>query len=239
MQRYITEHVAYNKVYWMAKKKKKKRKIMKKVEVLPTEESNKKASNYIDNDKMYSEITEYCKKVKQYNNTISKLKENETKPSKPKVSEYIGACIMLIAQRLATKPNFANYTHRDEMIGDGIENCLMYIDNFDPDKSKNPFAYFTQIIYYAFIRRIQKEKKQAYVKMKMFERMDVKGQWLRKAMSNEIVEIHNDETGKKSQENKRTYADYFRLSEKDVTQFEKQSEKKKRSRKSNLEDFFE
>ena len=53
------------------------------------------------------------------------------------------------------------------MISDGIENCLQYMDNFDPEKSKNPFAYFTQIIYYAFIRRIQKEKKQQQVKQKM------------------------------------------------------------------------
>ena len=53
------------------------------------------------------------------------------------------------------------------MISDGIENCLQYLDNFDPDKSNNPFAYFTQIIYYAFIRRIQKEKKQTTIKHKI------------------------------------------------------------------------
>ena len=56
------------------------------------------------------------------------------------------------------------------MISDGIENCLQYIHNFDPDKSKNPFSYFTQIIYYAFIRRIQKEKKQSHIKNKMIEK---------------------------------------------------------------------
>ena len=78
---------------------------------------------------------------------------------KPRVSEYIGECIYKIATRLSTKPNFINYSYRDEMICDGIENCLQYIDNFNPDKSNNPFAYFTQIIYFAFLRRIQKEKK--------------------------------------------------------------------------------
>jgi len=59
------------------------------------------------------------------------------------------------------------------MISDGIENCLMYIHNFDPDKSKNPFAYFTQIIYYAFLRRIQKEKKQTELKQKLIQNMIV------------------------------------------------------------------
>ena len=74
-----------------------------------------------------------------------------------------------IANRLATKPNFANYTFKDDMISDGIENCVSYIHNFDPEKSNNPFAYFTQIIYYAFLRRIQKEKKQLYIKHKSLE----------------------------------------------------------------------
>jgi hypothetical protein len=73
---------------------------------------------------------------------------------------------------LSQKPNFANYPFKEEMIGDGIENCLMYAHNFNPRKSKNPFSYFTQIIYFAFLRRIEKEKKQAYVKLKMTELLD-------------------------------------------------------------------
>lgn len=80
---------------------------------------------------------------------------------------------MKIAQHLSYKPNFINYTYKDEMISDGIENCLLYIDNFNPEKSSNPFAYFTQIIYYAFIRRIQKEKKQTYVKYKSLENQEL------------------------------------------------------------------
>ena len=84
----------------------------------------------------------------------------------PRVSEYIGECIYKIATRLSTKPNFINYSYRDEMICDGIENCLQYINNFNPEKSQNAFAYITQIIYYAFLRRIQKEKKQAAIKHK-------------------------------------------------------------------------
>ena len=89
---------------------------------------------------------------------------------KPIVSNYIGECILKIATHLSYKPNFINYSYRDEMISDGIENCLQYIDNFNPEKSTNPFAYFTQIIYYAFLRRIQREKKQLEIKTKILER---------------------------------------------------------------------
>ena len=85
----------------------------------------------------------------------------------PRIPNYIGECILKIATRLSTRPNFNNYTYRDDMILDGIENCIQYLHNFDPTKSKNPFAYFTQIIYYAFLRRIMKERKQAYIKTKI------------------------------------------------------------------------
>ena len=97
----------------------------------------------------------------------------EKKKDRPIVPTYVGECIMKIATHLARKPNFVNYTFKEEMISDGIENCLQYIDNFNPDKSKNPFAYFTQIIYFAFIRRIQKEKKNLYIKYKMSENVNV------------------------------------------------------------------
>ena len=88
----------------------------------------------------------------------------------PPIPEYIGECFYKIATHLSYRPNFINYTYREEMIGDGIENCVQYIHNFDPNKSNNPFAYFTQIIYYAFLRRIQKEKKQLEIKTKIIER---------------------------------------------------------------------
>ena len=93
--------------------------------------------------------------------------EAENIGERPKVPEYIGECILKIANGLSNRPNFINYTYKDEMISDGIENCLQYIYNFNPKKSKNPFAYFTQIIYYAFIRRIQKEKKQTTIKNRL------------------------------------------------------------------------
>lgn len=117
-------------------------------------------ANYVDNKQLYAVILEYKAEVQE---------AKQSGAGKPQIPNYVGECILLIAQRLATKPNFINYSYRDEMISDGIENCISYFDNFDPAKSDNPFAYFTQIIYYAFLRRIQKEKKQVYIKHKTSE----------------------------------------------------------------------
>ena len=118
----------------------------------------KEKPHYVDNKKFLEAMIEYkdrCKKAEEKNR------------KKPDVTNYIGECFLKIANHLSYRPNFINYTYRDDMISDGIENCLQYMSNFDPDKSDNPFAYFTQIIYYAFIRRIQKEKKQMQVKAKI------------------------------------------------------------------------
>ena len=123
-----------------------------------------KAKHYINNEDFLKALTEYKA------NCLEAQKANKPEPPIP---NYIGECWMKIAEGLSHKPNFINYTYRDEMISDGIENCLMYFNNFNPDKSKNPFAYFTQIIYYAFLRRIQKEKKQLYVKYKATEMVGV------------------------------------------------------------------
>ena len=123
-----------------------------------------KQKHYINNQDFLTALVDYKTRCAEA--------EAANKP-KPNIPNYIGECFMKIAEGLSHKPNFINYTYRDEMISDGIENCLMYFDNFDPAKSKNPFAYFTQIIYYAFLRRIQKEKKQLYVKYKATEQMGI------------------------------------------------------------------
>jgi hypothetical protein len=93
----------------------------------------------------------------------------------PQMPEYLGECFLKIATHLSFKPNFMNYTYRDDMIMDGVENCLIYVHNFDPEKSKNPFSYFTTVIWYAFLRRIQKEKKHTYVKYKLMEKAMIDG----------------------------------------------------------------
>jgi len=124
----------------------------------------KKSRPYIDNK-------EFCQKMIEYRDAVAAAEA--AGKERPRVPMYIGNCFMKIATRLSHKPNFINYTFREEMISDGIENCLQYIDNFNPDKSTNPFAYFTQIIYFAFIRRIQKEKKNLYIKYKLSENANV------------------------------------------------------------------
>ena len=98
----------------------------------------------VDNKKMYQEISE--------------------RKDSTQVTDYMAECFMNIGIGLSHKKNFQRYTYRDEMILDGIEDCVRYCHNFNPEKSKNPFSYFTQIIYHAFLRRIEKEKKQVYVK---------------------------------------------------------------------------
>lgn len=120
------------------------------------EEINSK--HYVNNTEFYNAIIEYrlvVKKCKAKNEPV------------PPIPHYIGDCLIKIANKLSYSPNFINYTFRDEMVSDGLENCVNYFHNFDPDKSNNPFSYFTQIIYFAFLRRIQKEKKYLYVKHKI------------------------------------------------------------------------
>jgi hypothetical protein len=120
--------------------------------------------HYVDNRKFLQAMVDWRLKVQ---------KAEDKKRKKPVVTNYIGECFLKIANHLSYRPNFINYTYRDDMISDGIENCLQYMSNFNSEKSSNPFAYFTQIIYYAFIRRIQKEKKQQDVKAKLISNTGV------------------------------------------------------------------
>ena len=120
----------------------------------------KKSEHYVNNRELLEALIVYRAKV-------ANAKENDL--PKPRITNYLGECFLKIATHLSYKPNFVNYMFREDMICDGIENCVQYIKNFDPEKSSNPFAYFTQIIHYAFLRRIQKEKKQLYIKHKMLE----------------------------------------------------------------------
>jgi len=122
--------------------------------------------HYVDNKRFYEAILAYREKCR-----AAKLAGKD----EPRMPEYIGECIYKIANRLSYNSNFINYSFKDEMISDGIENCIMYFKDFDPDKYKNPFAYFTQIIWYAFIRRINKEEKNRYIIYKNFETSMIQG----------------------------------------------------------------
>lgn len=120
----------------------------------------RKNTQYINNKTLYSAMI-------QYKNSIEEAEKQGLQ--KPQVSRYIGESILLICNNLAKKPNFSGYTYKQDMISDGIMDCIAAVDNFNPDKTNNPFAYFTQIAWNAFLRRIQKEKKQTYIKHKNYE----------------------------------------------------------------------
>lgn len=118
--------------------------------------------HYVDNKKLFQVLCDY--------------KDALNRGESPAIPEYVGECLLRIATRLSNKPNFASYTYRDDMISDAIENSILYLYNFNPEKSRNPFAYFTQIIHYAFLRRIEKEKKNMYIKYKYALRMAQTGE---------------------------------------------------------------
>ena len=136
----------------------------------------KKKIHYVNNKQFLEAIVERKQHLKE---------AEESDLPKPQVTNYLGECILKIANHLSYRPNFINYTYRDEMISDGIENSLQYIDNFDPEKSKNPFAYFTQIIYFAFVRRITKEKKQQKIKDRILKRSNISDMI--------VVQAHDDD----------------------------------------------
>jgi hypothetical protein len=174
--------------------------------------------HYVDNKRLLASIVEY-------RNAVILSKESST--PKPRIPNYIGHCMLMIAQRLSYKPNFINYSYREEMISDGIENCVSYIDNFDPSKSDNPFAYFTQIIYYAFLRRIQKEKKQLYIKHKVL------GNSL---LMNTLIEQGESDDGEFTP----SYIDMENENMNDfIINFEEGLDKKKKKRKQGLEKFLD
>ena len=121
----------------------------------------KRSVHYVNNKEFLAALIAYKKDVAE---------AEELGKDKPRITNYLGECFLKIATHLSFKPNFVNYIFKDDMISDGIENCVQYIHNFNPEKSQNPFAYFTQIIHYAFLRRIQREKRQLEIKNKILEK---------------------------------------------------------------------
>lgn len=183
----------------------------------------KKTQHYVDNKEFYKAIVGHRK-------LTNRAKREKIEP--PIISNYIGECLLKIANHLSYSPNFINYTFRDEMVADGIENCLLYFSNFNPRKSKNPFTYFTTIMWYAFIRRINREQKNQYIKYKMF------------SAKISTSDIHNELANEDSGENNvlQNLAVYDNINE-FIANFErKQNAKKKqikRKKRKNLEKFYE
>ena len=129
--------------------------------IRPGMAKRKRSEHYVNNKEFLAALIKYREDI-----AIAELKGNP----KPPIPRYIGECFLKIANHLSFKPNFVNYMFKEDMISDGIENCVQYIHNFNPQKSQNPFAYFTQIIHYAFLRRIQREKRQLEIKNKIIEK---------------------------------------------------------------------
>jgi len=176
-------------------------------------------ADYVDNQQLYNALVEYKKKCKESENAGRK---------KPKLPDYIGDCILKIASRLSYRPNFANYPYRDEMVSDGVLNCITYIDNFDPKLSTSPFGYLTQICWFSFVRVINKEKKEKFTQFKFAEQQN------NKDFQNWFNEVYAGvDVGRK---------DFFGLTDSDMERFEdmvqpKKPRKKKKTKSS--KDLFE
>jgi len=190
-----------------------------------------KKEHYVNNKEFFVAMVEWKVLVNQ---------ANQQDDPRPPIGEYIGDCFVKIAEHLSYRPNFVNYPFREEMIGDGIENCLMYAHNFNPEKSKNPFSYFTQIIYYAFLRRIEKEKKQNYIKYKLLENADdnqirsfCKENYFETSKLKKSKDNTEDNTEDDTEEKEATdqLKEHFRLNEHDIEKFTPKRKRRKVSKK--------
>ena len=189
-----------------------KKKVTKPVTKKKTRRKKKNAAHYVDNEEFLVAMVAW---------KVTLAEAEASGDSKPGVTEYIGKCFLDIATHLSYRPNFIGYSYREEMISDGIENCLMYCSNFDPAKSSNPFSYFTQIIYYAFLRRIQKEKKQQYIKFRCFEAASHRQSFVNWARDNNMVD----------RESENVIRDYLRLTATDIANFDAKIKPKRRKKK--------
>jgi hypothetical protein len=159
--------------------------------------------HYVNNKTLFEEMVKFKEKTKEAEEAGKQL---------PRIPNYVGECFLMICNKLSTKPNFMGYSYRDDMIADAIENCVVAAHSFDPEKSSNPFAYFTQIAWNAFIRRIQKEKKQSYIKHKNFvnsnlmediaREISVTGQPIHNEYSDDIIRSFEDKIVKNSKKPK-------------------------------------
>ena len=175
------------------------------------------ATHYVNNAEMLAAIVKYKQQ-------LNEARENGTE--EPRIPEYLGECILKISTRLSHKANFINYSYRDDMVLDGIENCMQCMNSFNPEKSSNPFSYFTQVIYFAFLRRIAKEKKQSYIRGRLirdmaFESFDLQG--------------HDDDVDFKN-----AYTAFIQLhSSFDDSFVKKKEEKKDKKKAQSLEHFYD
>lgn len=189
--------------------------------------ANKEKPHYVNNEQFSKAIIEY---VSHANNEV---REGRTKPV---VTDYIARCFLKIAEGLSHKANFVRYTYREEMVMDAVENCLKAIENYNLDTatrtgSPNAFAYFTQISWYAFLRRIEKEKKQQDIKMK----------YLSEFALDDLIADENDEAIQQTQafvDELRNRIDIVRDHDRSIREYARFERKRKSKEDSDLSLFF-
>ena len=186
----------------------------------------------------YVNNAEFSQAVVDYVKTVNAAKEKEE--PLPIVTDYIAMCFLKIAENLSHKSNFIRYTYREEMVMDAVENCLRAVENYNINATTrtgkpNAFAYFTQIIWYAFLRRIQKEKKQQDIKHKYMSQSGVEAFIMLDddkgglAVASHFVDVLKDRIEK------------VKIYDKEIKEYTKKEKVKRKTRlaDSNLEDFID
>ena len=191
---------------------------------------SKRASiHYVNNADFSQAVVEYVK-------TVREAKEKDQ--PLPVVTDYIASCFLRIAEGLSHKSNFIGYTYREEMVMDAVENCLKAIENYDIEAATrtgkpNAFAYFTQITWYAFLRRIAKEKKQQDVKLKYLSKAGIEN-----FIDNELGDEMSQQVVGAFVDTLRDRIDKVKSTDNEIKQFVKEEKKKrKRTVDSDLMDF--
>lgn len=185
--------------------------------------------HYVNNAQFSAAVVEYVKHSREVESQGL---------VKPQINDYIASCFLKIAEGLSHKANFVRYTYREEMMMDAVENCLKAIDNYNLETATrtgkpNAFAYFTQISWYAFLRRIEREKKQQEIKMR----------YLTESGIEDLIseESQNDDSFRQTQafvDELRGRMDIVKESDRVVKEYEKgQRQKRKRKADSDLSEF--
>jgi hypothetical protein len=173
--------------------------------------------HYVNNKEFSQSVVDYVTSV---NEAHAKTEDG------PIITEYIGRCFLKIAEGLSHKPNFVGYTYREEMVMDAVENCIKAIMNYDVKKATrtglpNAFAYFTQITYFAFLRRIAKEKKQ----------QDIKERYMDHAGASAFMDVGDHPDSNSIVDRVRYKSQQFRTRDDKIKEFGKVLKRKTRAKK--------
>tara|TARA_B100000902_G_scaffold316131_1_gene307391 strand:+ start:116 stop:709 length:594 start_codon:yes stop_codon:yes gene_type:complete len=192
--------------------------------------SKRASAHYVNNADFSQAVVDHVKSLQEAKKSNQQL---------PIVPDYIASCFLRIAEGLSHKSNFIRYTYREEMVMDAVENCLKAIENYNLEAATrtgkpNAFAYFTQITWYAFLRRIAKEKKQQEIKLKYLTKSDI-GAFI----DNELGDDMSQQVVGAFVDTLRDRIDKVKSFDGEVKEFAKEERKRKRSRiaDSDLQEF--